>query len=177
MTSRPSAGIPVTTPVCTLIDLAASLPGDALEAAVSEADKLDLVDPQDLRAALDCSDRRPGMGALRKLLDRHTFTLTHSQLERRLLPIAARAGLSRPRTQVWLNGYRVDFYWPELGLIVETDGLRYHRTPAQQARDRIRDQAHAAAGFTPLRFTHAQVAFKAEYVEHTLSAVAARLQK
>ncbi len=34
------------------------------------------------------------------------------------------------------------------------DGLRYHRTPAQQAADRRRDQAHAAAGLTPLRFTH-----------------------
>ena len=29
--------------------------------------------------------------------------------------------------------------------------------PAQQARDRLRDQAHIAAGLTPLRFTHAQV--------------------
>jgi len=46
---------------------------------------------------------------------------------------------------------------PELGLVVETDGLRYHRTPAQQARDRRRDQLHTAAGLTTLRFTHAQV--------------------
>ena len=36
-------------------------------------------------------------------------------------------------------------------LVVETDGLRYHRTPAQQSRDRRRDQAHTAAGLTPLR--------------------------
>lgn len=26
---------------------------------------------------------------------------------------------------------------PDLGLVVETDGLRYHRTPAEQARDRL----------------------------------------
>jgi very-short-patch-repair endonuclease len=57
-----------------------------------------------------------------------------SQLERRFLPLARKAGLPRPRTQQQLNGYRVDFYWPELKLVVETDGLTYHRTPAQQAR-------------------------------------------
>jgi very-short-patch-repair endonuclease len=68
----------------------------------------------------------------------------------------------------------VDFYWPELGLVVETDGLRYHRTPAQQANDRRRDQAHAAAGLTPLRFTHEQVAHEADQVRETLVAVAAR---
>ena len=59
-----------------------------------------------------------------------------------------------------VNGFRVDFSRLELGLVVETDGLRYHRTPAQQAKDRLRDQRHAAAGLTPLRFTHAQVAFE-----------------
>ena len=60
-------------------------------------------------------------------------------------------------------------------MVVETDGLRYHRTPAQQARDRLRDQAHAAAGMTPLRFTHAQVRFEPAHVEATLVAVARRL--
>lgn len=74
-----------------------------------------------------------------------------------------------------MNEFRVDFYWPELGLVVETDGLRYHRTPAQQARDRLRDQAHTAAGLTPLRFTHAQIAFEPAWVRATLAAVGRRL--
>lgn len=47
---------------------------------------------------------------------------------------------------------RVDFYWLELGLVVEVDGAAYHRTPLQQAADRKRDQRHAAAGRTCLRF-------------------------
>src|SRR3954447_7372801 len=138
------AGIPVTTPACTLVDLAASLDDRALEAAVNEADKLDLVDPEALRRALDELSRRPGLARLRKLLDRRTFTLTDSELERRFLPLARRVGLPKPQTRVYVNGFRVDFFWPQLGLVVETDGLRYHRTPAQQARDRLRDQAHAA---------------------------------
>jgi very-short-patch-repair endonuclease len=77
--------------------------------------------------------------------------------------------------ELHVNGFRVDFYWPELGLVVETDGLRYHRTPAQQTRDRLRDQAHAAAGLTSLRFTHEQVAFERGHVRATLEAVVRRL--
>ena len=74
-----------------------------------------------------------------------------------------------------VNGFRADFFWPELGLVVETDGLRYHRTPAQQARDRRRDQVHTAAGLTTLRFTHAQIRFEAAEVREVLLQVAARL--
>ena len=68
----------------------------------------------------------------------------------------------------------VDFYWPELGLVVETDGLTYHRTPAQQATDLLRDHAHTAAGLTALRFSHAQVSREPDQVRSTLRAVARR---
>jgi very-short-patch-repair endonuclease len=165
----------VTTPVCTLIDLASCPEHGQLERAINEADKLDLVHVEELRAVLDSAPRRPGVGALRSTLDRRTFVLTRSQLERRFLPIARRAGLAKPETGSWVSGFEVDFFWPELGLVVETDGLRYHRTPAEQARDRLRDQAHAAAGLTPLRFTHAQVRYEPAHVQATLSAVVRRL--
>jgi very-short-patch-repair endonuclease len=171
-------GIPVTTPVCTLIDLAARVNQSDLEAAINEADKRDLTDPEALRAALDdVVAARPGIATLRRTLDRRTFTLTDSELERRFLLLARRAGLPRPETGRRLNGFRVDFHWPGLRLVVETDGLRYHRTPAQQARDRLRDQAHAVAGLTPLRFTHAQIRFEPRHVQATLAAVAGRLRR
>lgn len=107
-------GIPVTSPIRTLVDLATRFSPRALEAAVNEADGLDLVDAGTLLQTLDRRRGQPG--------------------ER-------------------VNGYRVDFYFPTLGLVVETDSLRYHRTPAQQTRDARRDQAHAAAGLERLRFT------------------------
>ena len=116
------------------------------------------------------------MARLARLLDRHTFRLTDSELERLFLPLAEAVGLPRPLTQQWLNGYRVDFYWPDLGLVVEADSLRYHRTPSEQATDRERDQVHTAAGLTPLRFTHAQVCYQPETVQRRLSAVASRLR-
>ena len=168
------AGIPVTSPVRTLLDLAAASEPSAIEALVNQADKLDLVDPEALRAAIEGLKGEPGIPALRDVLDRATFRLTDSELERRFLPIVRRAGLPTPRTQAAVNGFRVDFWWPELRLVVETDGLRYHRTPTQQARDTRRDNAHRAAGVVPMRFTHHQVAHDSAYVERTLRAVAAR---
>ena len=167
--------IPVTAPVFTLVDIAPRLTRDELEAAINEADKRNLVNPQGVRSALETISPRPGVGILRETLDRRTFRLTRSQLERLFLPIANRAGLAVPLTRQHLNGYEVDFYWPDLGLVVDTDGLRYHRTPAQQAVDRRRDQTHSAAGLVPLRFTHAQVRYEPGYVEETLATVANRL--
>lgn len=167
--------IPVTSPARTLIDIAVDLPLPRLERAVNQADKLGLIGPDELRAELERHPGQRGVRVLRDLLDRDTFVLTGSELERRFLPIARRAGLPRPETGVRINGFVVDFLWRDLGLIVETDGLRYHRTELQQARDRRRDQAHAEAGFTTLRFTYTQVVREAVVVERTLSAVARRL--
>lgn len=168
--------IPVTTPAHTLVDLATCLDAPALERAVNEADRLGLIDPEALRGELERMGGRRGVAALRGLLDRATFRLTDSELERRFLPIARSAGLPQPETGARVDGFKVDFYWPELGLVVETDGLKYHRTPAQQGRDRLRDQVHTAAGRTALRFTHAQVVFERGHVQSTLAAVARRVR-
>lgn len=164
--------IPVTTPARTLLDLASAFNHQFLEHAINAADRLDLVDPESLRAYVATRPGQPGAPSLRRLLDRDTFVLTDSDLERRFLAIARRAGLPKPDTGARLHGYRVDFHWPELDLVVETDGLRYHRTPAQQAQDRRRDQVLAAAGITVLRFTHAQVARHPREVAETLRRVA-----
>lgn len=162
--------IPVTSPALTLIDLAADrrYPDLTLERGINEANKYDLITPDELRAALDAHPSLAGVDRLRLMLDRRTFRLTREELERRFLPLAREVGLPTPLTGQWVNGFEVDFYWPELGFVIETDGLRYHRTPAEQARDRERDQAHTAAGMTHLRFTHEQVRYRPDYVRAIL---------
>jgi very-short-patch-repair endonuclease len=170
-------GIPVTSLVRTLIDIASQLDRGDLERAVNEADRLDLIDPEALLDALTLHPGKRGVGQLRELLSERAFRLTDSELERRFLRLVSEAGLPLPLTQQRLNGFRVDFVWPDLKLVVETDGLRYHRTASQQAKDHRRDQAHLAAGFTPLRFTHAQIRFEAGYVRFTLLAVVNRLRR
>jgi very-short-patch-repair endonuclease len=161
----------VTSPARTLLDLASLVHPRQLEAAINEADKQGLVDPETLLAELDSHRGIAGVPALRRVLDRHTFALTDSELERCFLRLVWQAKLPRPETQQWVNGFRVDFLWPALGLVVETDGLRYHRTAAQQTKDRHRDQTLTTAGFVVLRFTHAQVRFDAAHVVATLRAV------
>lgn len=161
-------GIPVTAPIRTLLDLATELDVRRLERAVNEADKHKVIDADTLREALDQYRGEPGVRPLRKLLDLHTFRLSDSDLETYFRPIAVAAGLPVPMTKTRVNGFEVDFYWPDLGLVVETDGLKYHRTSITQARDLLRDQTHAAAGLTPLRFSHRQVKYERDHVRHVL---------
>lgn len=168
-------GIPVTTPIQTLIDMSLRLDRLGVERMINEADKYNLAHPPQLRAALEARAGDKGVAKLRFILDRRTFRLTKEELERRFLPLAAKAGLPVPLTGQYVNEFEVDFYWPDLGLVVETDGLRYHRTPAEQARDRLRDQTHTATGLTPLRFTHEQVRYEPEHVLGVLKATAAML--
>lgn len=169
-------GIPVTGLVQTLVDLAAVLTPRVVERLVNESDRLDLIEPPALRRELESHRCEPGVKPLRLLLDEQVFRLTDSELERRFLRLVELAGLPFPQTQQHINSFKVDFFWPDFGLVVETDGLRYHRTPAQQARDRLRDQAHVAEGMTPLRFTHAQVRYEPNYVRATMLAVVLRLK-
>jgi very-short-patch-repair endonuclease len=161
-------GIPVTSVSLTLVDLAARHRDETLERMVSEADRLDLIDPERLRASLRLHRGRRGVAGLRLLLDRLSFRLSASELEQRLLAIVRAGDLPFPETRRYANGHEVDFLWPELGLVVESDGLRYHRTPMTQLRDRRRDHAHVAAGLTQLRFADYQVRYEPEYVAATL---------
>jgi very-short-patch-repair endonuclease len=170
-------GIPVTIPAHTLLDLATELGPRQLERAVNEADKRELIDSESLRATLDAYAGQPGVPALRALLDRHTFRLSDTELEVLFRPLAAQAGLPTPLTKKMVNGFEVDFYWPDLGLVVETDGFRYHRTPSAQARDALREQTHIAAGLIPLRFSHRQVKHEPGHVREILARTAARLQR
>jgi hypothetical protein len=172
-----SDGIPLTTPARTLVDLATELGALALERAINDADKRDLIDPEELRASLRDFAGEPGVRTLRQMLDREMFRLSDSDLEIFFRPIAASAGMPVPRSKQMVNGYEVDFHWPELGLVVETDGLRYHRTPSAQAKDRLRDQAHVAAGLTVLRFTHRQVKYEPAEVRSVLALTARHLPK
>lgn len=169
--------IPVTSPVQTLIDIAPGLDRMALERAINEADKYDLVHPPALRRALQARAGEPGVRVLRNVLDHRTFRLTRKQLEQRFLPLARRAGLPVPLTKQIVNEFEVDFWWPNLKLVVETDGLRYHRTPAQQARDRFRDQTHTASGLRNLRFTHEQVRYEPDHVLRILTATAGLISR
>lgn len=172
-----SEGIPVTSPTRTLIDLTTELDIVTVERAVNDADKRNLVDPESLRLALDRYAGEPGARPLRKLLDKLTFRLSDSDLEIYFRRIVSAARLPMPLSKQRVNDFEVDFFWPDLGLVVETDGLRYHRTPSAQTRDTRRDRAHVMAGMTPLRFTHYEVRYEPHLVRASLTRTIAMLRQ
>jgi predicted transcriptional regulator of viral defense system len=88
--------IPVTAPVRTLVDLAAVTGSAAIERMVNEADRLDLVDPETLRAALGAYRGQRGVARLRAVLDPRTFRRTRSGLERAFSGWSSGRGLPFP---------------------------------------------------------------------------------
>jgi very-short-patch-repair endonuclease len=170
-------GLTVTDPLRTITDLATRWTAQRVDDAIERMNQIGLRSPAQL--ADELSRRHPiaGTARVRDRIARWTISLTDTQLERRFLPIARRAGLPQPLTQQQVSGYRVDFYFPELGLVVEADSLRYHRTAARQTADARRDHAHIAAGLIPLRFTHTQISYEARETEETLRRVAAQCRR
>jgi predicted transcriptional regulator of viral defense system len=154
-------GIPVTTVAKTLLDVAAQARKSHLEHALGQALRNQLYDH---RAILDVLDRhrgRRGVKALRAATaDDPAFT--RSELESRFRALCRRAGLPRPLSNVDVadadhHPHEVDFFFPAHRLVVETDGWRDHGTRLAFERDRAKDAALVAAGYTVLRFTKRQI--------------------
>jgi very-short-patch-repair endonuclease len=161
-------GIPVTTPIRTMIDLAARADRDEAERLINAADARNLLRADTLRERLNHYAGTPGTRLLTEILDRDTFVLTESELERLFLPLAREAGLPKPTSQKRFGPHRVDFWFEELNLVVECDSLRYHRTPLQQRRDRERDHTHLLARRKHLRLLHHQIKHEPELVVRLL---------
>jgi very-short-patch-repair endonuclease len=148
-------GIRVTTPAQTLIDVAPEWDRRELEQAIGEADLRRICSLKALRTSASNAGRA---GApLRAVIEPLTFRVTQSELERAFLRLVAKAGLPLPDTQARFGNTRVDFWWSDAGLVVETDGAQFHANAIQQTEDRKRDHAHIRAGRIPLRVTHWQV--------------------
>jgi very-short-patch-repair endonuclease len=151
-------GIPITAPPFALLEFAAVANGDELERAIAEAYALKLVSEPQLRAALDRHAGRVGVVALRVELDRIGGPQwTDREGERRMKLLLRQAGLPIPVTRMKVAGFKADFFWREYRLIVEFDGYQYHGHRYAFERDRRRDQAHIAAGYTVIRFTWRQL--------------------
>jgi very-short-patch-repair endonuclease len=151
-------GIPVTAPARTLLDLASCLDEDELQRALSAAFARQLLTERELVSVLARGSGHPGAATLRALLDAQSaHSVTRSHAERRLLALVSEAGLPAPRTNVRVEGYLVDAYWPEQKLIVEIDGFAVHGHRGAFERDRRRDQRLLAAGFRIMRITWRQL--------------------
>ena len=150
--------IPCTTVERTLVDLAATHPGE-LERAVEQAFVLKLLGPTRMAEALGNASGRRGTRTLRRLLAGllPQLPFTRSELERLFLKLIAGNGLPEPIVNRHAEAHRVDFHWPAHNLIVETDGRGSHDNPYAFERDRERDLDLELAGIHVIRLTWRQI--------------------
>jgi predicted transcriptional regulator of viral defense system len=77
----------VTAPATTIVDIAVTARKRQLERAINEADQLSVIRFDILLRELQRMPQRPGIGAVKALVLRHTFRLTRSELERSSRPL------------------------------------------------------------------------------------------
>ena len=169
------AGIPVTTPARTLLDLAAILPPRGIARAVEAAERARIFDLAALDELFARYPRRWGTKALGTAIALHRpdLELTRSELERRFIELCSERGIEPPLVNAPIGAYVADFLWPRQRLIVEADGAETHLTRASFERDRIRDAELTAAGFRVVRFSHRRIGDQPAAVSATLRALLA----
>jgi very-short-patch-repair endonuclease len=153
-------GIPTTSPARTFLDCAALLGDWSLAQMLSAAEREGYFTPADLAARLPASGRgRSGLSNARRVLGRYVSApgLIRTGLEQRFWQICAEHGPPLPRTNVFIAGYEVDFFWDELMLIVEIDGGPWHSTVVDRDKDARRDAVHRALGFEVARISDRQM--------------------
>jgi very-short-patch-repair endonuclease len=168
------SAIPCTTVPRTLLDLAEVVDHRTVERAIDRAEVLGVFDGRALEDVLSRADGRRGAPVLRSILaDYELPAITESELEERFLAICAQAGIRRPRVNQWIaldgDAVRVDFLWPDQGLVVETDGRHVHGSRRAFERDRRRDQRLLLAGYRVMRCTWRQIADQPDEVAKTVS--------
>jgi very-short-patch-repair endonuclease len=160
--------IPVTTVARTLADLDHEVSGDEdFEEVVRQAMFHGLFDAAAVRAVLT---RRPAR-RLAALVD--DDVPTQSRLENRMLRICRRHGIPDPVTQRGEKP-RVDFLWPDHGLVVEVDGWQAHHDRLAFQRDRTHGNTLQLQGLIVLRFTWQDLRDRPQRVAAQILAALAR---
>lgn len=166
--------LPVTTPVRTILDVAAVIAREAgsrgagartrrasrrgrrrralaprrlseLEQLVAQAEYLGLTSATELAERLDREPGRRGARALRDVLGLPGGPQrTRSRPERRLISLLRRRGIDGFESNAKIHGYAVDVLWRDIGFAVEIDGWQGHSGRVAFERDRAK-LAHLSA--------------------------------
>jgi len=152
--------LPVTAPLRTLVDLAATHSAPQLERVCAEALVLKLVTQEELDAA--------------GILDPDLVAPTRSEFERRFFAALRGAGLPRPIAGHPIGPYLADFAWPAERVVVETDGWEFHGHRSAFEDDRARDAYLAASGWVVVRITWRRLCDKPMLVMAQLAQTLAR---
>ena len=169
--------LPVTERRCTVLDLLATLPAADAGRLADRALQRGWVARKDVSARLRDHPRAPGNRQLRRIADQlGDGAAAHS--ERVLHGLLRRAGIGgwTPNYEVWARGELVavvDVALRERGIAIEVDGMAFHVDVTRFRRDRSRQNALVALGWTVLRFTWADLTERPGYVVAMIQRLAA----
>ena len=158
-------GIPVTTPLRTLVDLADVLNPNQLTRALNEAQVLRLVTAAELTTLLT---RYPGRRTA-QLTPQHGATRSH--LEDRFVRFLKRHRLPLPELNQRIAGHEVDAVYRRQRLVIELDSRQFHTTPTAFEQDRDRDADLLNAGFSTLRITDHRLKHHATHEAQRLNTI------
>ncbi len=164
-------GLRVTRAARTMLDLAATVPEAEFEEAFDEA-----VFKNGLRRAQveDVLARNAGAKGIRRFRDLWEAEQGNMRnrlaAEKRMALLIEAAKLGNPASNAPVGERRVDFLWPELRVIVETDGYGTHGKRSSFEADRARDAGLSALDYYVLRFTWRQLTSEPYFVVARLAA-------
>ena len=171
-------GIPVTTPERTICDLGLIFPETEVHRILRHAIANGLVVPRDLWNMRQRTSKqgRNGTGVLERVLKAlpETTSFAESGLEIQFLEICEQFQIPSPVSQlpVRVSGrnFRLDFAWVAERVFVEVDGAAFHSSSVQIANDGGRQNLLVQAGWTPLRFTYADLRDRPAYCARLITA-------
>jgi very-short-patch-repair endonuclease/predicted transcriptional regulator of viral defense system len=173
-----ATGVPITTPLRTVVDLALACRTTARLDRLLDRALLDRhVTVEELWTLFLRLARRGKRGTRRVraalLVRSGAYVPAESELEHLAIEALESAGVPPPTRQHPLPGAergRVDLAYPEASLLIELDGGT-HRLPATMKADQRRDATAAMAGWQVLRFGWELVRFDAAWFAHTVDRV------
>jgi hypothetical protein len=163
--------LPVTSPLRTALDVAATMPEIDAIVALDSALRLRQLSRAELRAEYRTRTRlrgRPRAAQVLELLDP-----TSGSAPETVARLLFRDCGPMPCTQFTVTAggrfvARVDFAWPELRLVVEIDGFAWHSSRSAFQRDHDRQHDLEEAGWAVLRFTADDVLHRPDEVAATV---------
>lgn len=151
--------IRTTTVARTFLDLASIVGERQLDSALTEAERLGIVEMKRLKEVTSRGRGWTGIGKLRRVVaawDPNSIG-TKSELEIEFLRLCRAHRIPAPEVNVVVGGMEVDCFWRDRSLAVELDSFRYHRSPMSLERDKERTLRLEELGMKVIRLSYTMV--------------------
>lgn len=150
------AGRLVTAPAWTAVEVARTKPRRRVLATLDAALRSGTCTPADLGKVVAEQKGRRGIVTVRDLLPR-ADPRAESPMESEARLVFSDGGLPDPELQLEIidrygDLWRVDFAWPEFGVVAEYDSMEWHANPERWKRDRIKAARLGELGWATLSF-------------------------